>query len=824
MTELFQDLAFAVRSLRRRPGFCGVAVLTLAVGVAAVVAVSSVLKAVLIQPLPYREPDRLVDIAHRTKEQGRFIVPRGDYHLMRERATLFEDIAVRGVGVQWITVNAEGESRRVRSLYVSHNYLSTLGAEPALGRLFLPRDADRLPGPDEEREPKPPAVVVTYGFWQRFLGGDSAAVGSLVEMELGWRAEVVGVLEPDFRLTHAPASRWETWTQAEVFLPYPAWTEEPPDYERPLARNALMLGRLQPGVTYRQAQDQLDAIAVQLREEIPPYGAAELEILSDPLHEHVVARSRPALLILGGAVFFLLLLVCANLANLILVQARARSTETAVRATLGCGRGRLLRGSILESLLLAGGGAAAGIVLGWVGVEALSRLRPPSVPLLERISLDPPVIAFSIAAALLTAVLAAIGPAVAHSFGELASALKDDGRETMGVGLRRFMQILVVQEVAMSVVLLAGALLMVRTLSALRDLDPGYDAQGALLFSVYPVPQAYHEQGPEGAMAFRQALAERIGAIPGVSAVGFGSMPPHSQRIWNGNYGPDEATLESEEFRADFRIVAGDYFKALGTRVLAGRSFDDAGTPGEQAIVVDEVLAQTTWPGLDPLGRTLVIGDRQWRGEVVGVVQSMAMGDLRQPRRAAVYLPESRAPWAGMMAVVRTDGEPERFLGSIRAVLEELDPTIVMYEEATLADLHDRSMSSTYFLLAIMGFFAWVAVIVAAVGLFGVLSYAVRRRTHEIGLRIALGADSRRVVRWVMGQSVHLTALGAGAGLVLALALGHFMASLVYGVSPRDPVSLTVVVLAVSAVALLSAFVPAHRATRIEPGAALRTF
>jgi putative ABC transport system permease protein len=790
---------------------------TIALGIGASVAIFSVVHAVLLRPLPYQDPERVVHIMNRSNTASRLLVAFRDVVDYQEQATLFEHIGARTAVPFDATLTGGEEPVHVRAVQVTNNLFSVLGFEPALGRGFLSEDAT-IPGAESENDsvpPTPPGLMLSHGLWLRASGGDPDIIGRNIEIN-GMSGRVIGVMPRDFAIL--PYSERAGEAPADLWLPF---FIDFRDMER-RGRSLVVYGRLKPGVTVEQAQAQMDAISVRLQEEEVTYRNENIQVQVLPVHHDVVKGVQPALLVLTGAVAFLLLLSCANVANLLLVRGRGRLNELSTRAALGCGRRRLASQALSESLVLALGGGLAGLALSWLAIQVLLSLKPANVPRLEGVALSLPVVAFSIAASLLAAVLVGLLPAIGASRINVIEGLKDQARGSMGTKGSRLLGSLVVVEVAVSMALLVGSGLMVRSFRELQRVRPGFEPQGVLTLTVNVYGERY--QQPGAWQAFIETLTGRLRGLPGVEQVGGVSQVPLSGKIWNGPYAWDEdSEARWPAARAAYRVISGNYFQAMGTRLLAGRAFSEGDTWEYQEhtspVIVDEKLAREAWPNEDPIGKTFIAMRSRERVEVVGVVEHIRHRSLQRETYGTIYFPQPGIP----NVVIRASGDLAALTSAVRREVNALDPTLSIYNVATLKGLVDDQLAPTHFTLFLMSVFAAVALVLATVGLYGVISYAVRQRTAEIGIRMTFGADKDRILRLVVGRGVLLTVLGVVAGVAAVLALSRFMSSLLYEVSANDPMTLVIVAVLLSIVGLVASYVPARRATRIDPVAALRT-
>ncbi len=822
MNALLQDLRYGARRLARSPGFTAVAALTLALGIGANTAIFSVVDAVLLRPMPYGDPERLVLVWDRMERSAieRAPVSAPDLADFRRLAKGFAGFAATN-NVSEVALTGDGPPEQIKVANVTGNFFDVLGVAPRLGRGFEP--ADDAPIPPEAFSGLPEAfpstaMLLTDGLWRRRFGGDPAVVGKAVWLN-GQPMTVVGVLPPGYELLMPPDAGMPT--DVDAYSPLRIDLASGPRDNQWLR----VIARLAPGTTLAAAQAEMDSIAARHREEHAFHANMGIDVEVRPMRGDVVHHVRPALVALLGAVGFVLLIACANVANLLLARSAVRRREMAVRAALGAGRGRLFRQVLSEGVLLAVPAALLGLGLAWIGVRLLLALRPPDLPRLDEVGLDPRVLAFTLAAAVAAALLATLAPALSASLERPGSALAERGGDGLGGGGRlRLRGVLVVTEVALSLVLLIGAGLMLRSFLELARVRPGFDPAGALTYKLsLPFPDY---PNPEARTRFFQKLEERMAAEPGVEAVGAVFPMPLGGRFWTGPYGraadPEERWNEQE---ADFRVITPGYFDALGIRLLAGRALAAGDLDERRAVaVIDAGLAARLWPDGGAVGERLGIdlfGEKVLL-EVVGMVEPVRHAGITEPPRETIYLPLHFMPWSPMTVAVRTAADPETLAGPVRAGVRALDPGLPVYALRPLSAYVREALAATRFTLVLAAVFAGLALALAAIGLAGVLAYAVRRRRHEIGVRVALGARPGDVVRLVVGRGLLLVALGIVLGLAAALALSRSLAGLLYGVTATDPATYAALAGLLAAVAVAASWVPAQRAARIDPVTALR--
>ncbi|MBI3931883.1 MAG: ABC transporter permease [Acidobacteria bacterium] len=794
-----QDLRYALRVMLRRPGFTVVAVLILALGLGANTAVFSVVEGLLLRPLPFPEPDRLVMVWERNLVRGRDrnVVHPANFLAWEERARSFESL---GAFSAWsANLTGRGEPARLEMGAVTPSLFTTLGVRPLAGRLF--DDADAAPG-------APEVVLLSERFWKRLFGGDLAALGRTLVLN-GRPRTIVGVLPPEAQVP-PEAEFWVPFTLDEQFRTFGG-------------RFLSVVARLRPGVSVEEARAEMDLVASGLAEEVPDRDAG-WGVSVYPLYADLVRHVRPAVLMLGGAVAFVLLIACGNLANLLLARALGREREIAIRQAMGASRWRLVRQLVTESLVLAILGGASGLLLAQWLVQALATLVPQELRTTFPVGLNGRVLAFTAATSVACTLLFGLAPAIQAVRHAVASSLRE-GAAASGTGRsrRRLGRLLVASEVALSVVLLAGAGLLLRSFLRLSAVDPGFDARTVLSFQVN-LPDRGYEEPDRGPRLFRDAVA-RITALPGVEAAAAMSWGPFLGGSATRFALPDRpAPAPGQEPVADVRMVTAGLFRTLGVPIRRGRDFtdaDDAAHPG--VVIVNERLARQHWPGEDPLGKTVRMAwDRTLEAEVVGVVGDVRLASLDVEPRATLYWPQLQVPNDFMTFLVRSGRAREDLLPALKGQMAALDPDLPVARATSLEDLVGGSLDRPRATLALTAAFAATAAILAALGLFGVLSYSVAQRVPEMGVRLALGARPGDVLGLVLREALALAAAGAAVGIAGALALGRSLEALLYGVSPRDPLAY----LAAAAIALfcggLAGAVPARRASRVEPAAALR--
>jgi putative ABC transport system permease protein len=824
--RLLSDVGFALRTLRKSPAFSFTAILTLALGIGATTAIFSVVNTVLLKPLPYTAPERLVRVVQdmRNRNVPDFPIAPGDFHDLRERITAFESIAGFATA-QAVVAGVEDASNaeRIQTGAATPSLFGLLGARMAAGRDFVASDGEPLPqlppaaqATAPRAPPPPPAAILSHEFWLRRFGGDRAILGQVVDLG-GFRILVVGVLEPRFEVLLAPATSVSTAPDV--------WTALRQDFATASRINVFMrvIGRLRPGASMAQAQQQLDELGADLRRQFAIKETAGVYFRAESMADDLVADVKPGMLTLMGAVVFVLLIACANVANLLLVRSAAREREVAVRTALGGNRARIVGQLLTESLTLAGLGALAGLVLARLGIRLLVYLAPADLPRLNSVEIDGTVLAFTALAAVASAIAFGLLPAVRASRPDIIDVLRRAGR-TSGLSQGGWVRsAVVVSEVALSFVLLVGAGLMVRSFVALQRTDPGFNPDGVLTFQMPNL----RRNGPDERAAFIRDVREHLSALPGVTGVTAANVLP----LDGGNplvrYGTEEALTDASKFQqAIIHVVLPGYFDAMETRVLDGRVFTESDNVAASTdIVIDALMAARMFPGQSAVGRTLYVRARTNEPEaltVIGVVAHQRHTSLATPGREALFAPDAFFGFGAGRWAVRTTGDPNALVSPVRAEVARLDPRVAVVDFRPYSAYIEAAQAPTRFALVLIGLFAGVAVVLAAVGLYGVLSTVVRQRTAEIGVRMAFGAGQGRIFRMMVGQGLRLSAIGLVVGVVGAYVLTGAMQTLLVGVEPTDVPTFMAIVVLFLAVAGLAAAIPASRAARLEPTVALR--
>ena len=800
METLWQDLKYAARTLRKNAGFTAVAVLTLALGIGANTAIFSVVNGVLLRPLPYPDRDRLVMVWERSSQTGQVqnVISPANFLDWRAQNRVFQQMSVISWGVG--TLTGQGEPESLRGRQVNAPFFEMLGARPALGRTFTE---------DDDRPGAPRVVVISDRLWKRRFGSDPGAVGRNITLN-NETVTVVGVMPADFRFLSEGGDYW-----------IPIQLNPAKDYRAQSGRYMRAFAKLRPGVTIAQAQKEMDGIAARLSREYPAFDK-DWGVTLVGLHEQMTGTVRPALLLLLAAVGFVLLIACANVANLALTRAMLRRREMAIRASLGAGAARLTRQLLTESLLLSLLGGAAGAALATWGVDLLLALGPQDIPRLQSVQVDGAALGFTLLVSLATGVLFGLAPAWHARRINFNQTLKEGGEKTEAGG-HRVRGAFVVAQVALSLVLLIGAGLLGRSFLRLQGTPTGFEPRNLLTMRV-DLPGARYAKHEKEIEFFSEAV-KRIAVLPGVEPAGGVVFLPFSDMLAGTDFtivgrpapAPGEAPI------TNVVVAMPTYFSTMHIPLRRGRLFSESDTAeAPRVFVVNESFARGFFPGRDAIGQRLVVdmGDTV-PGEIVGVVSDIKQTALDESEKPTVYYTFSHLPIGFMTLVVRS-AAPRQQLAAVSRVVRQLDPDLPLADVATMEELIADSVSQPRFHSLLILIFASVALLLAAVGLYGVLAYSVAQRTREIGIRMALGAAHGDILRLVVGQGLGLVALGLLIGLGTALGLTRFLSSFLFGVTPTDPVTYAGVALLLAAVALAASYIPARRAMRVDPMVALR--
>ncbi len=811
MHELRQDFRYALRMLRKNSGMTLVIVLSLAIGIGANSAVFSVVDALLLRPLPYPEPGRLAAIWLHSPGIGIFRdwPSPGEYSDIRNENHSFSEISISRLGS--FTLTGREQPERVDGMRTSSSLFRILGARPLLGRLLLP---------EEDQPGKPPVAILSYRLWQRLFSSDRAMVGRGITLN-GNQFTVAGVLRPDFLLNSEVMPAEGPMDKVDIFLPLPLSAEF---LQRRGDENYNLIVKLKPGVTVRQAQADIDVIASRIRQKDKRDRTFGMTVVG--LLDQVVGDVRRAMLVLLGAVALVLLSACANVANLLLTRAAGREKEVAIRTAMGAGWQRLLRQLLTESLLLSLLGGVAGLAIAQASLYAMRAINPGNIPRLDEIAVNGQVLLFTFAIATIAGLLFGLAPAWRAIKLDLNTSLKSGGRsgQTDGgllVARHRLRGLLVVSELAFSLILLIGAGLLIRSFQRLQSVPPGFAADHVLSMRVSVTGPKYKDD--KVVAQFYREIGGRLANLPGVTAQGQVSALPLSGEVgWGGINVEGFTPNPGQELQVDQRVASAGYFRAMKIPLLKGRYFDDHDTvDGQQVAVIDEQFAQRFWPRENPIGKHVWF-DPKKPITIAGVVGIVKQYGLDAGTKMVAYFPLQQNPDNAMYVVVRTSSNPADVAGAIVRQIHEVEPSAPVYEIRAMQDRLFDSLARQRFATAMLGTFAAFALLLAAVGVYGVMSYLVTQSTHDIGVRVALGAQPGNIVGLVVRQGMLLGAIGMGAGVIGAAALTRVMASLLFGVSATDAVTFGAVVAILAAVVFAATAIPARRAAGVDPMTALR--
>jgi len=815
MGELFQDVRYGLRMLAKNPGFTAVAVLTLALGIGANSAIFSVVYGVLLRPLPYAKPSQIVGLWEVNAKGGRMNFADPNFEDIRSQNHSLQGVAEYGAWLE--SVSGGSEPTRTMTATVSHDFFSVMAVHPVMGRRFLAED---------QRFGAAPVALVSYGYWKQYLGGTNNLATLKLTIE-NRSVSVVGVLPPGFRFP----SDSDIWAPRELLERLPSRT----------AHNWRVVARLREDVPLAQARAELSGIAQRLKQQ---YGQDTMmtDVALSPLRNALTSNVRPALLVLLGAVGFLLLVACANVVNLLLAQAAARERELAIRSALGAGRNRLVRQFLTEALLLSLTGGALGVIAALWGVDALVALAPNNLPRIQDVAINLPVLSFTFTLSVAVAAGLGILTALRATSGGVQGTLAERGQGHVVTRRgHRLSRMIVAAQIAITLVLLAGAGLLGRSLLRVLAIDPGFRTQDVLTMDL-ALPSPEKETEIVQRVAFLNELFLRLRAVPGVREVGGANGLPLTTGLADGTYvlmSPQEKLptgmedlerLFHDSTRtgdADYGVASAGYFRTLGIPLLRGRLFDDRDTmDAPHVALISQSLAREKWPNMDPLGRTIEFGNMD--GDlhlltVVGVVGDVREDSLEARPRPTIYVNYRQRPQAtgSFTLVLHTAAEPAAVFSVAREIVRELDPNVPPSFN-TFTEVFSTSLKTRRFNLTLVGVFAATALLLAVAGIYGVMAYSVARRTHEMGVRIALGAGAPDVLRLVLSQAMLTTVVGVVVGIAGSFVLTRAMQSLLFGVSATDPVTLAGVVFLLGFAALLASYIPARRATKVDPMEALR--
>jgi putative ABC transport system permease protein len=809
LESVLKDLRYGLKTLARNPGFTAAALLALTLGIGANSAIFSVVNGILIRPLPYGGPERLVALSEISAGNDVEVVAPANFLDWKEQNTFFEDLAAFCT-VKAVLTGLE-QPLLVHGLSVTPNLFAVLGVEPEVGRTF-PAGAGRA---GEER-----AVILSHGFWRRQFGADPQVVDRTLILD-GFSHVVHGVMPPEFRIYRRDI---DVYIRGPQGLPEPPFAAPPDIGTIRDGQYMTVFGRLKPRVSVAQAQAQMRVIATSLEKQFPKTNEG-WSVKVVPLRERLVGNIRPTLLILWGAVGFVLLIACANIANLLLARITVREREIAVRAALGAGRGRLIRQLLSESVLLSLLGGGLGLLLAAWGLKLLIALAPASIPRLDQVRVDGQALAFTLLLSLVTGTLISLLPALQASRPDLQGSLKEGGgKATSGSHRGRLFRLFVVTEVALALVLLVGAGLLMTSFVRLLAVDPGFDPANVLVMRISLPAGTTKYPSPPYVAAFNQQLTERLKSVPGIVAAGTtGDLPlsgVSSSVGFQVEGVPDPPP--GQENTLDFHSVTPGYIRAMGIPLLAGRDFTDQDRDGSPFVVlINETLARRFWSGRNPIGHRLLIGGGQWV-TIAGVVGDVRHSELGTAPKPDMLVSAYQLPSPSMWLVLRTSGDPMDILPAVKEQILAVDKDLPVDEVKPLEQQLFSSTAKQRFTSSLVAVLAAVALLLALVGIYSVMSFSVSQRTHELGVRMALGAQRRDVLWMVVGQGALFALIGVAVGLVAALGLTRTLSSLLFEVSATDPWVFTALSLALVLVALAASYFPARRAAAVDPVIALR--
>lgn len=815
MESLLFDLRFGFRTLLKNPAISAVAIIAIALGTGANSAIFSVVNAVVVRPLPYENPDQLVLVWGKNPTTARDALCVPDFLDYRNQNRVFSQMAA--YAYDDFNLSTGDETEHVQGTMVTANYFSVLGGRLAQGTAFRPEDDQ--PGASR-------VVIVGYGLWKGRFASDPNLIGQPIKLN-GAGFTVVGVASPNFQ-SPIPEDNPQLWVPLSLDggdrFRVPS-TVDPASLSTRRNRFLIGIARLKAGVSARQAQADIETIAGQLEQQYNDTNAG-LSASIVPLREHIIGKIQSALLVLLVAVGFVLLIACANVANLLLARAAARRKEIAIRTALGAGRLRLIRQLLTESILLALVGAAFGLLLAYGGIRLLRGLNPANIPRLTEIDIDGRVLGFTFLIAILTGIIFGLAPALQASKADLNETLKEGARgSTGGINRQRVRSLLVVFEVALTVLLLIGAGLMIKSFISLQNVNPGFNPENTLTMMVNLSTSEYSDEHQVEAF-FEQAL-KKIEALPGVQSAGVvTSVPLTTTSIIRLRFIVDEhpPANAAEVPRANYRSISHNYFRAMSIPLVKGRFFTEQDRDKSPAVVtVNETMANRYWPGEEPIGKRLTIPFLEGVSrEVVGVVADVKHSSLDTESGAEMYVPYLQKPFNFMAVVARTASDPLSMVNAVRGEILSVDKKQPVYDVKTMQQIVSESVSQPRLYMLLLGIFAALALVLAAVGIYGVMNYSVAQRTHEIGIRMALGAQRGDILKMIVGQGMLLAIIGIALGLVAAFVLTRVIESLLFGVGARDVATFCVIPVVLAVVAFLSSYIPGRRATRVDPMVALR--
>ena len=809
MQNLWQDLRFALRMLRKNPGFTAVAILTLALGIGANTAIFSVINTVLLQPLPFKEPGRIINLVQydlKTKASGA-LMSFTKYTQIQEQSKTLESMA--GFYPLTLSLVTDREPEAVNGARASIDFFRVLGISPARGRVFLP---------EEEQDGGPDVAVISDGFWHSHFAGDPKALGKALVLD-GKSATIVGILPASFRF---PLQ----YPEPDVWLPRPSETVLlTPAQVRGGASYFNMIARLRPGETLQRASAELDAINASYKQQFGSNAdATKFGILAQTLEESLVGALRPSLLVLLAAVGFVLLIACVNVANLLLARATARDREIAVRKALGASGSRLVRQLLSESILLSVCGGVLGVLLAATLMPALRSISPGAVPRLGEAKIDGDVMIFSLLLCLITGIAFGLVPALQTSKKDLHEILKEGGRgSSEGASRGRFRALLVVAEIGIALVLMTGAGLLIQSFARLRQVNPGFSPRNLTAFPLTLPPSRYSK--PELQAQFYRQLLEHIRSMPEVQAAGITSYLPLGGGARYVFVCPEGLVCQGvgKDPTSAVRQVSAGYFETIRTPLLSGRTIDEKDIAGGSPVaVINEAAAKHFFPGQNPIGKHIANSRDMVQREIVGVAADVKFNTLNAADVEEMYLPMAQVPWPNTTLLVRSAANSQSLVRAVRSKIAEVDPSLPVSGISSMEEVVDASVAQPKLTMQFVGIFAGFALLLAAIGIYGLIAYTVSARNQEMGIRVALGARPADILRLVVGQGMRMALIGVALGVIVSLALTRLLASLLFGVRATDPLVFGAAAIILAGAAFVACYIPARRATRVDPIVVLR--
>lgn len=809
MDTIIKDIRYGVRGLLKHPGFTAIVVITLALGIGASTAIFSVVDSVLLRRLPYRTAERIVAIQEHDPNGRRGQSTSANFYDWRQQNTVFEHLSAIKITTTNLALSDHAE--RIDLAQTNADFFDIFGITPQYGRLFIPQD---------EQAGHEPVVVVSNALWQRRFGSDPSLVGRSITLD-GRNYNVIGIAPPGFQYP----DKTELWLPPLRLVP-----ELYPDQDVTQTRRMgylTVVALLKPGVSLQQAAGEMETITARLRQQYPDSNTKRLNRVVS-LHEHLVGDTNKLLWLLLGAVTFVLLIGCANVANLLLASGASRQKEIAIRTALGASRRRVIRQLFTESALLAFTGGVVGLLIAFWGLAAITKLLPADFPRLNEIHIDLRVLGFTFAASVLTGILFGLIPALQVSRSDVQEAMRETGRGASGSRRQsRFRQALIVGEVALSVVLLAGAGLLFRSFLRLQSVDTGFVSQPVLTARLTPSGTNYANDADYA--KFYNGVIEKVGAIPGVQDVALINTLPLSKGPTSGFRVEGRPVTTPDKWPSvNYRVVSPNYFRAMGIPVLQGRAYTDRDNENAPLVMmVNQQLAREIFPDENPVGKRITFGGTNRDGqprwfEIVGVVAAVRSLELREAPTAELYFSAQQDLWPAMSLVVRSSVEPSSLSGSVRQAVNEVDRSVPVADVKTMDHVASESITQPRFNLFLLGLFSAVAMILSAAGIYGVTAYTVTQRTHELGIRLALGAQVGDVLKMILGQGMAVIGVGLVAGLAAAFVLMRLLRSLLFGVGENDALTFAAITGVLVLVALIACYIPARRATKVDPLVALR--